>query len=394
MNIFFTTGMFRSGTTLIARMLQAHPEIACASDPFAPIFKAFRNEFSIKSNYKIDLSSPHDDYYFSSGASFLHDLQRTSLNICCDSIVWEEFIYLISKSLEAYSPLLIPHLSKLEGSNYKQILSNGLDIIHHTYGNNKTKLVGFKEVWTNEFGTHLLSDFPHSKVLHIIRDPRSVCSSNYASNAPYPLIFLARQWRKACAAAIYQKKFSKFKDRVFILRYEDLISSPDLYIPKICRFLKIKVHENMYNPEKFLDGNNKPWIQNSSYEKPISGFNPKSLNRWKNNLTDQQVTMIEFLCSAEMKLFKYKEFNTSSSIIDVISTPPEISQTSVAEWLKPYVDQSRKSLTKELSKEFFRYNALRSPKRLNNNLSLKLGLWSEVFNLLQNNNTNERKINF
>ena len=43
MNKYFISGMFRSGTTMIARMLHANPNIVCASDPFAPIFKSFRN---------------------------------------------------------------------------------------------------------------------------------------------------------------------------------------------------------------------------------------------------------------------------------------------------------------------------------------------------------------
>ena len=49
MKTFFITGMFRSGTTLVSRMFHSHPEIACASDPFAPVFKMFRNQFSIQS---------------------------------------------------------------------------------------------------------------------------------------------------------------------------------------------------------------------------------------------------------------------------------------------------------------------------------------------------------
>ena len=36
--------MFRSGTTLLARALNAHPSIACASDPMAPLFNSFRHD--------------------------------------------------------------------------------------------------------------------------------------------------------------------------------------------------------------------------------------------------------------------------------------------------------------------------------------------------------------
>jgi hypothetical protein len=261
MNKVFISGMFRSGTTLISRMIQSHPEIACASDPFAPIFKAFRNQFASKSKYSIDFESPLDDFYFNEKVSFFHELQKTSLKMSSNNLDWDTFLIKIATSLKPYSPLLIPHLYKLEANNFLDILSNGFKIIQETYGNNDTKLVGFKEVWTNEFGMHILRDFPESKVVHVIRDPRSILASNHASNEPYPIIFLARQWRKACASAIYQKKFSDYKDRVFILRYEDLITHPDIYISSLCSFLEVSAYKDMFNPETFLDGNNDPWIQ-------------------------------------------------------------------------------------------------------------------------------------
>ena len=67
MESFFITGMFRSGTTLISRMFQSLPEIACASDPYVPLFKEFRNVSDKIENLKWflqDLELPHDDYYY------------------------------------------------------------------------------------------------------------------------------------------------------------------------------------------------------------------------------------------------------------------------------------------------------------------------------------------
>mgnify|MGYP001218363097 CR=1 FL=1 len=59
------TGMFRSGTTLLARMLDSHPSICLASDPFAPLFKCFRDEIAYNLiGESFDINSPLNDYYF------------------------------------------------------------------------------------------------------------------------------------------------------------------------------------------------------------------------------------------------------------------------------------------------------------------------------------------
>jgi hypothetical protein len=389
MNSFFITGMFRSGTTLISRMFQSHPEIACASDPYAPLFKEFRNQY-ISNNLKdfvLDLESPHDDYYYyDSKISFFHELQATSFDMSCENVDWAALLDKMANSSKPYSPLLFPYYNKLPGSTFKETLVNGIDLIRQTYGDDKTKLVGFKEVWTNEFGIHIVRDVPNFKVVHIIRDPRAVCASNLVTSTPYPMIFLLRQWRKACASALYQKKFSKHGKNVFILRYEDLISQPDIYIKKVCDFLKIEPHKNMYNPSTYLDGNNQQWLQNSSHRDPILGFNVGSINKWKEVLSDRQISMIESMCCGEMSLFEYETAQNKFSLSDdIIFNPPEVKQADIANWLRPFVDQSEQSLVKELSLERVRLNALICDKNIDKKIAVKLGLWDEIFQMLREN---------
>ena len=77
----FISGMFRSGTTLLARMLNSHPSICVASDPFASIFKSFRNEIAIEHiGSKYDKDSPYDDYYYSNQHIFT-SIQKRCLEL-------------------------------------------------------------------------------------------------------------------------------------------------------------------------------------------------------------------------------------------------------------------------------------------------------------------------
>ena len=55
--------MFRSGKTLLAQMRHANPNIVCSSDPFALIFKYFRNSVSEDLIDTFDSNAPLHDYY-------------------------------------------------------------------------------------------------------------------------------------------------------------------------------------------------------------------------------------------------------------------------------------------------------------------------------------------
>ena len=79
----FVTGIFRSGTTLLARMLNTHKSICMASDPFAPIFKCFRNEIAQKKKGGFfDNHSPLNDYYFNDEQKILFkSIQSQNFNI-------------------------------------------------------------------------------------------------------------------------------------------------------------------------------------------------------------------------------------------------------------------------------------------------------------------------
>ena len=44
-----------------------------------------------------------------------------------------------------------------------------------------------------------------------------------------------------------------FKDRLMLIRYEELVTNPQSYFRKICKFLKIKYHKDMTDPNKHYD---------------------------------------------------------------------------------------------------------------------------------------------
>lgn len=336
----FITGMFRSGTTLIARMLNSHGAICMASDPFAPVFKCFRNEIALKYiNPEFDLNSPLHDY--SSKRFFLElgDLiQRIDFDLELDKYNIHDIRKLVETHCKPYSPLIIPYLSEMKGNNYAELLNSGIGIVEQAYGSGNEEYIGIKEVWTNEFTPHFIKTFDESKVIIVIRDPRAVIASSYALKGyRYPFLFLCRQWNKLTKAAIDYSNF--YKNQVILVRYEDLISNPNASIKSICEFLNINLDKNLLEISNFKDGSNNKWQQNSSYEEIKEEFNVNSLDKWSQKLTLEHIKFIESMCNELMDCMNYKIVNqmSISSKVDALKSFVEIDD-GLAEWIKNYTN--------------------------------------------------------
>ena len=358
----FTTGMFRSGTTLFARLLNAHPEIAFASDPFASIFKSFRNAIAEKYLIQLDEAAPLDDYYFTpQKQELMKYIQNETLNLQFHKRNLSELKKIIVQTAHPYSPRIGPFVETLEGDTYTDLISKGLDIILKAYGTKKTHLVGFKEVWTDEFALHILKQFPESKVIHIIRDPRAVCASKNVTNEKYPWLFLIRQWRKLATFSWLHAANTLYKDRVFILKFEELVANPLDVTKKICSFLDINFHSNLVDPTTFTDGNGFKWKQNSSHFEGKQIFNQDSMYKWRKTLKPETIKLIEYLCLPEMLMLGYKPEcnNNDEDMIEMVFNSQEVHSENLANWIKPYSCLDPGKWIYEMSLEYTRRKILK-----------------------------------
>lgn len=337
---FLVSGMFRSGTTMLARMLHANPNIVCASDPFAPIFKSYRNMVATDLNGSCDPDAPLHDYYLDRVQNALfQEIQKRGF---AQPVATDEVVALrerIKHHCPPYSPLIVPHLAELGGVTYAELFDSALDMIRKVYGKQGAQAVGFKEVWIDEFTPLFRKLNPGNKIIHLIRDPRSVVASNFASGSTYPLIFLIRQWRKIVTLAWHNADHSA---DVKLVRFEYLLSDPETVAKDLCEFLEVDFHENMTDPSSYTDGAGQPWHQNTSYRKDDKPdgerrFNSSALDKWKQVLSDDVVALIDLFCSWEMALLGYeavsdiKEARRSPEMLDYEDDP-----TTCAEWIKPY----------------------------------------------------------
>lgn len=375
--------MFRSGTTLVARMLNVHPAITLASDPLAPLFKEFRNAVmeQVLGYREYDRDAPLDDYYFDPIKRKIYTAVRdTRFALESKPVDIEKLRRRLAEAAHPYSPAVVPLFKDLTGSTFEELISSGFDIVETAYGSEDAKYVGIKEVWTGEFTPHFLEAFPDSRVIHIVRDPRAVCASKNVTNEQYPVIFLARQWRKlASLAELYSRREP---DRVKLVKYEDLIRSPEEVSREICDFLGIEFHPNLVDPSTFVDGSGKPWKQNSFHFEGLQRFNIDSLDRWKTAIPEETIALIETLCWFEMKLKGYEiSYNTEGVFEpELVFSPPEADPDRIAEWIKPYILQNP---AHELGVEYVRNDVLRSGKQPPPETITALCLENEIFQIIQ-----------
>lgn len=305
----FVFGVARSGTNLVAGMLNAHSRIKLALDPLLPFFRALRDEWVCYSNNQ-DLIKAFpsgvalQDYYFHDFGTDLLDLVWNG-NLST-AVTEPKLIEAISQRASLESLELAEEFSTLRGAAYKDVLDN---LLLKCAGEDceSLKFVGTKEVWTTEFIPTLLRQYPKARAIIVRRDPRAVVASMTEMSRKDPsqsahIISYLRHWRKDFAVAIELSEAEEFRSRVSIVKYEDIVSRPQYGIAKLCGFLRLPLEAEMQIP---VMGRGGQQYSNSSYGE-FKGISPSSLRRWPEVLDEATVATIEFICGPEMVASGYE----------------------------------------------------------------------------------------
>lgn len=341
--------MFRSGSTMIARMLDVHPQVASASDPMRPLFNSFRYDLSSE-NFRSSHSrfDPLGDYFLQD-CYLLQNALESSLDIR-PTIMSSELINIVARRAEIFSGLYADQLKNERSlSTYMEHVQYFLDTVADVYGHGKDySCVAFKEVWSTEFYSALKRSFPTMKCIAIVRDPRAVVASKNATGEPYPYIFMGRQWRKLSSLAAYLNQ--SYED-VLLLRYEDIVSNPEEYVSRICSFLDIEYNKNLLDLSLYKDGRGNPWKQNTSYKDITSReINANSVDKWKNILDERDILSIEVFTHDWMRYFGYEPLNSEHGINSLnIDLYKRLHHENLAQWIRPFAfDSDKERLANEL----------------------------------------------
>ncbi len=201
------------------------------------------------------------------------------------------------------------------------VIALALDHIAKTRG----KKIACEQTPRNIFYAGALLDYyPNLKIVHIVRDPRDVLASQKnrwkrkrygGDNIPYSEIIrvwfnyhpytITKLWVKATALAMQLKNH----ERVYILRFEDIIANPEQEIKKVCGFLGLPYESGMLDIEQIGSSHR----QNTDQQRGVA---QKALNTWVKTLTPGEVTLCERIAVDQMKAFSFP-LSSNNSIFNV-----------------------------------------------------------------------------
>lgn len=305
----FIFGVARSGTNLLARMLDRHPAVTVALDPFLPLFRALRNALVAAHapatvRQRFSPVAPFQDYYFDPDGPVLLDLilaAQAGLPLSADELIGVREMTIARAALE--SPELGSLMSRLAGADFAQVLRSGLDIVAGIKPG--AKWAGSKEVWVLEFVPLLARLFPEARFLAVERDPRAIVASLLAmaekdpTQAAHPPSYL-RHWRKQVALTHRFAQDPHLAGRFRKLSFERLATAPEEQARMLCADLDIEFTPDM------LRLSAEGWKGNSSFDHGGRDIYAETVERWRQILPPRMIHAADYMCGPEMGLTQYR----------------------------------------------------------------------------------------
>ena len=265
----FLVGCPRSGTTLLQRLLDAHPEVAVAPETFfCRNFWKRRREFG-----DLNQDENHDrllDKICSLPEFAEMGLSRDAYAGAAKGI----------RSLEGLFQLLFAQFADLRGA----------------------RVVGEKTPNHLLYMRSLERLFPGARFVLIIRDPRAVTAS--WRSVPWSngsLASDAEVWRKYQSAA---RRLPPRKAELHTLRYEELVRAPEAVLQGVCNFIGVPFDKAMlefhHSESLSVDAEREPWKREAN-----SPLTDQRVEGWRAELTADEVRQIEAVTWFEMRRAGY-----------------------------------------------------------------------------------------
>lgn len=170
------------------------------------------------------------------------------------------------------------------------------------------------QVWGGKTPTHVYyvdemkGWYPDARVIQIIRDPRAVVASHiyrlmkrkhsdfdpYFGYLSHGLPHIIYRWRKSTRLSF--EYANRYPDDFMMIKFEDLLDNPKVYLRNVCDFLRIPFEEEML----------KLSVYHSSFEtKGRKGFDLSAKYSWKRKNPWWANRLVELMCNDYMQRLNY-----------------------------------------------------------------------------------------
>jgi len=292
----FVTGLHRSGTTLLEKILLNHPQVFVASQPAPILYYEIKSIFlqskGLKRQYPLDTLFGEREYTQEEWKAFLLSFQ-----------ISKELLREVGLRMKTYEGQLMKQVvdqwDKIKEGKFLEVYQQILQLSFQLSSPKEILYSGSKEIMCEEYIPYFLDQ--GVKVFCIIRDPRDmILSTNSGKEMGLirPTLFYLRNWRKSVAFALTYQAHPNF----CFIKYEDLISNFSDHLNKITRFLDIEEYAKNFTELK--DQSGKTWDSNSSFDS-FQGISSGPIGRYKQGMNEETIRFIETFCYPEMKTLAY-----------------------------------------------------------------------------------------
>ncbi|TDJ74615.1 MAG: sulfotransferase [Planctomycetota bacterium] len=337
------SGMFRSGTTLLSRMLGAGPECLVVADPFIYVLKAYRSFHLARAGATDwDPEEPTSDHFFARHA----DVNAAILAADLSEDIPAELLGRLRADIRRWKseqhPGLCRRLDQVGGRTFADVYRSLTELSVELYGDAGTRLAGTKVSWCEEFLPALARAFPEMRFVMLVRDLRAIVASQNRKQGSgagkRPLLFYVRHWRKSVALTrSFLDHEGELSGRVQLLRYEDLVRDPQARLEELCAFLDTPFTPAMTRVEAFrAESETGSWLTNSSFADPGEGIYTDSLARWLSVLSSAEIEALNALAGPELAWMGYELPGHVADPIECLSTDCEPAFDELAPWIQPF----------------------------------------------------------
>jgi hypothetical protein len=272
----FVVGVPRSGTTLLTRLLDGHPELVALP------FETHASRW---------VGRPD-------AAEQVAERMRRALRIARGSPQAEELVRSLRARLPARADLRALLLAAVGGLlELRAAAPRALCWVEKT-----PRHLRVVPELVRAFG-------PETRVLALVRDPRAVFVSRrerFDRRAPGNLRHFAQRW--ALADAMTRRFRARFPG-FLALRYEDLVCDVDGAMRRVADHLEIGWDEALLRPTH----SGEDWLGNSTFEPAHVGVSRSSVERWRAELDPREVERLERLLGGRMRAWGYRPASPSGN---------------------------------------------------------------------------------
>lgn len=269
----FITGAWRSGTTLLSRIINSHSDIHITFDTVHFLRFSYKkyepiNDFKNVSSLIRDTASRLDSRY--------------NIKLDVNTVTNE-----LSESCSYAS---------IYNSIMKSLFLNGTA---KTVWGEKTNLA-----WTSI--PKFYEMYPEGRVIHIVRDPRAVLASwkkyTRAPGNDY-LDSIVNCFDSMEKGLLYKDDYDS---KIYqLITYEDLVVNPHETIESICASFSIDFSKKMLDTSLFTDNEGKAWKPNSIYNDEVSGISTALIGKWKTQLDDWEKYLVDQVMDGVLLKYNY-----------------------------------------------------------------------------------------